>query len=422
MKKNSQPDGLLRSGVIFSAANFLTLLVGYGFQTIVSRQLGGTSGEYGLVLTTITFIGFLGLPLAIATQAVTHYVARFHFSGDDARLHDLLAGCRKFLFQITIAGSVAAIMLVKPLGDFFNFPRTSLMFVALVCVLTGLWGSYMTVICQGLGWFKRLALIGLLAALLRLLFGGLATRVWPTAELAVLASAVMVLANLVLFFWKKDFPQRKETVASPWNSEFIQFIVVSAACVGGGWFFSQGDQLVAKKFFVSKADFDDYSSAGLFARTLPVVAGPLLAVMFTHRSRRQNHHGDDLREQLKLLGLYAFGLVSGAIALFVLRKFCLEILHRNTPDAAAMIGRFAATMVFVGLLQALALWALASRWLKISLLYGALGLGYWLTLLALGKSPAELLQTMPVAAGAAFVILFFAWFIMMRRHKPAAQS
>jgi predicted permease len=33
-----------------------------------------------------------------------------------------------------------------------------------------------------------------------------------------------------------------------------------------------------------------------------------------------------------------------------------------------------------------------------------------------------LLQTMPVAAGAAFVILFFAWFIMMRRHKPAAQS
>src|SRR5271154_881102 len=180
MKKNSRMDGLLQSGMIFSAANFLTLLIGYGFQAIVSRQLGGTSGDYGLVLTTIVFIGFLGLPLAIATQAVTHYIARFHFSGDDARLHGLLAGCRRFLFHITIAGSVAALILVKPLGDFFNFPRTSLMSVALVCLLTGLWGSYMTVICQGLGWFKRLALIGLLAAFLRLLFGGLTTRIWPT--------------------------------------------------------------------------------------------------------------------------------------------------------------------------------------------------------------------------------------------------
>jgi hypothetical protein len=422
MKFFLQPGKLLQSGLIFSAANFLTILIGYGFQTIISRQLGGTSGEYGLVLTAITFIGFLGLPLAIATQAVTHYIARFHFSGDDARLHGLLAGCRKFLFHITIAGSVAAIILVKPLGDFFNFPRPSLMFVALVCVLTGLWGSYMTVICQGLGWFKRLALIGLLAAFLRLLFGGLATRVWPTAELAVLASAVMVLANLVLFLWKKDFPRRTEILVSPWNSEFVQFLVVSAACVGGGWFFSQGDQLVANKFFVSRVDFDAYSSAGLFARTLPVITGPLLAVLFTHRSRRPDHLGDDLREQLKLLGLYAFVLIFGAIVLFVLRKSCLEILHRNTPAAAAMIGPFAATMIFVGLLQAFALWALASRWLKISLLYGALGLGYWLTLLALGKSPAELLQTMPVAAGAAFVILFFVWLMAMRRQKPAAQS
>jgi hypothetical protein len=124
-----------------------------------------------------------------------------------------------------------------------------------------------------------------------------------------------------------------------------------------------------------------------------------------------------LREQLKLLGLYAFGLVSGAIALFVLRKFCLEILHRNTPAAADMIGRFSITMAFVGLLQALAMWALASRWIKISLLYGALGIAYWLTLLFRGKSPAAMLQTMPVAAGLAFGALFLVWLVAMRPRK-----
>jgi len=76
-------------------------------------------------------------------------------------------------------------------------------------------------------------------------------------------------------------------------------------------------------------------------------------------------------------------------------------------------------MVFVGLLQALALWALASRWMKISLLYGALGLGYWLTLLFLGKRPAALLHVMPATAGVTFFILFFVWFAALRRHKPA---
>jgi hypothetical protein len=59
------------------------------------------------------------------------------------------------------------------------------------------------------------------------------------------------------------------------------------------------------------------------------------------------------------------------------------------------------------------MWALASRWLKIALLYGGLGLAYWLLLLCLGKSPADLLRLMPTAAGIAFGILFVFWMIAM---------
>jgi hypothetical protein len=87
-----------------------------------------------------------------------------------------------------------------------------------------------------------------------------------------------------------------------------------------------------------------------------------------------------------------------------------------------MLGPLVATMVFVGLLQALALWSLASRWSKISVLYGALGIGYWLALLGIGKTPAALLQTMPVAAGGASGVLFLVWLVAMKRPKPGAQS
>jgi hypothetical protein len=231
----------------------------------------------------------------------------------------------------------------------------------------------------------------------------------------------MLLANLVLLFWKKDFPRRTEKVISPWTPEFREFLIVSTAYVVGSNLFGQGDLLVANKFF-PKGEIDAYGSASLLARSLPVVSGPLLTVLFTHRSGSHHHHGDDLREQLKLLGLFAFGLVFGAACLFVLKDFALHVLGRNTPQAAGMIAPLSVTMIFVGLLQAIGTWALASRWQKISLLYGGLGVGYWLALLTFGRSPAALLQTMPVVAGIAFAILFCLWFIMMRRHKPAAQS
>jgi hypothetical protein len=128
-------------------------------------------------------------------------------------------------------------------------------------------------------------------------------------------------------------------------------------------------------------------------------------------------------EQLKLLGLYVLALLFGASALFLLRGLCVKIiLGRPSPEAVAMIARLSVTMVFVGLLQALALWSLASRWIKLALLYGGLGLAYWVTLLCLGKSPANLLHVMPTAAGIAFGTMFFIWLITILRHKSIPQS
>src|SRR5207253_921977 len=127
--------------------------------------------------------------------------------------------CRKLLFRLTVAGSVLAVLLVKPLGAYFEIPRASLTLVALVCVLAGLWGAFVTAVCQGLGWFKRLAFIGLLMAAVRLAFGWAAGLKEPTAEVEVLATGVAVMPNLVLLFWRKDLA-RKGTPASPYNREF----------------------------------------------------------------------------------------------------------------------------------------------------------------------------------------------------------
>jgi len=407
----SRGDRLWQSGLIFAAASFITGLGNFAFQAIFSRNLGQT-GEFGLANSSLKFTSFLSLPLAIATYAVTHYIARFNFSGDDARLHNLLAGCRRFLFWLTIGGSALAILLVKPLALFFHFPRLGLLLVVVACVWANLWAAFATALCQGLGWFKRLALIGLLTMGLRLVFGGLTTLKFPTSEMVVLASGVGFLANLILLIWKKKLVQPSDHPESPWNREFIQFLLVAAACIGGGYCFTQADVLVANKYF-AKADLDAYTAAQLLAAALPMTVAPLLTVLFTHRSGARA--GDPLIEQFKLLGLYAVGLTGGATGLLLLRALLLKILARYTPEATAMMTPLTVTMVFSGLLQALAMWALASRWQKIASLYGVLGLTYWLVLLGFGTTPGRLLQLMPWTACAAFIVLFFSWWIAMRR-------
>jgi len=409
---------LLRSGIIFSAISFVTGLGNMAFQGVMARHLR-EQGQYGNANSALNaLMPLLSLAPTIAMFAVAHYVAHFNAHGDSGRLQGLLVGCRKFLFRLTLAGSAVAVLVIKPLSIFFHYSPT-LMLATLICTLLSLWASLAGALCQGFAWFKRLAFIGLLAMLLRVSFGWFVTLKWPSPETAVLASAFALLAYLVLLFWKNDLVVHGKAV-SPWNPEFVYYLVVSAACVSGGYFFTQGDLLVAKRFF-SGGENDAYNCAERLAAALPIVVAPLLTVLFTSRSGART--GSIVGDQLKLLGLYLFGLVLGAAALFFLRDFCVKlIMGRSAPEAEAMIARLAVTMVFVGLLQALALWALASRWMKISLLYGALGLGYWLTLLFLGKSPPALLHVMPLAAGTACGTLFFIWLIALRRYKPALNS
>ena len=404
---------LWRSGVILSFAGLLAGLGNYAFQAIIGRCLD--KAEYGYVNSTLGFIGLLGLPLGIASTSVTHYIAHFRATGDEARLQGLLSGCRKFLFRLTLAGSVAAALLVEPLSRFFHFPRQGLMFVALVCALAGLWGAFVNTLCQGLGWFGRLACITLVMMVLRLSFGAVMVIRYPVAEAGVLASGVAFLAYLISLRWRRELASKTDPV-SPWNMEFAQYLAVGAAWAVGGYCLIQGDLLVAQRNF-SGRDLGLYTAAGLLGRALPMVVGPMLTVLFTSRSGHRT--GSALGEQLKLLGLYAIGLATGVAGLLLLRDFWVRLIFGTyTPEAAAMVSRLAVTMAFIGLMQALGMWALASRWLKVALLYGASGLVYWLVLLTWGTSPPVMLRLMPVAAGLAFGLLFVSWLVAMRISHP----
>jgi len=371
--------------------------------------------EFGYSNTTLTFIGFLSLPLSMISTALIHYIAHFRGQNDEARLQGLLAGCQKFFLQATIAGSLLAVVLAEPLGRFFHF-RASLMFVALISILIGLWSGFAVALCQGMAWFKRMAVIGLVAVGMRILFGWVMTKGFPTAEMAVLATTFSLLANLSLLYWWKDIFRHGARRISPWNRQFVHFLLVTGAYVVGNWLFLNGDDLVANKYF-SGDDLGAYEVAARWDRALPGIVLPLLLVMFSSRSGGKQ--GQALSDQHILLSLYAVGLGCGAAGLITFRNVLVKLIcgHPN-PQAAGILIPFTITMAFVGLGQAVALWSLASRWFKLAMFYGALGLTYWLTLMLLGHTPATLLQIMPLGAGAAFCLLLVLWLLTVRHQSP----
>lgn len=383
----------------------------YAFSALVGNRL--TIEEFGFTNSTLDFISFLALPLQMVSTALIHYIAFFRGKNDDARLRGLLAGCRKFLLKTTVAGSILVIVLANPLGTFFHFPRGSLMMAALICVLVGLWSGFAVALCQGMAWFKRLAVIGLVAVCLRLLFGWFVLKKADTAEIAVSATTFSLFANLVLLYWWKDIFQRGEEQISPWNREFLGFLLVTGATVGGTYFFTTGDGLVAKRYFTG-GDNGAYQVAARLGRAIPQTVGPLLLVMFTSRSGSK--HGAAISDQRILLVLYALGLGCGAAGVVLLRGLLVKImLHTYNPEAAAMILPYSVTMALIGLSQAIGMWSLANRWLKMAMTYGALGLTYWLALFYFGRTPAALLHTMPLVAGGAFCILCASWLVTLRQ-------
>jgi O-antigen/teichoic acid export membrane protein len=389
----------------------------FAFNAMIARRL--PLAEYGYANTILAgFVSFLSLPTAIVNTSLVHYIAYFRGQNDEARLQGLLAGCQRFLLQITVAGSFLALLLAAPLAHFFGY-RTSLMLVALMTILVSLWSGFAVSLCQGMAWFKRLAIIGLVAVCLKLLFGWAVTIKFPTAEMAVTATAFSLLANISLLYWWKDIFRHGAERISPFTRQFVHFLLVTGAYVAGNWFFLNGTDLVAQKYFPGE-DLGAYELAARWGFALPATLLPLLQVMFTSRSGGKE--GQALSDQRILLTLYAVGLSSGAAVLILFRNFWIHILHgQANPRAAEMLVRYTLAMTFVGLNQALAMWSLASRWFRLAICYGIFGLAYWLTLMAFGRSPGALLQIMPVGTAIAFAILL-AWWLLTARAKELPQT
>jgi O-antigen/teichoic acid export membrane protein len=289
----------------------------------------------------------------------------------------------------TIAASVLAVVIIHPVTMFCRVPRDSITWVALGLVVVGMWGAVASSWCTGLSQFHLMAGLGLTSVATRLATGAGLAMLWARAESGVLASILGGLVVVAVVFWRDAGMVRfSPSVRLILQRDFLLYFLAALAVCGGQFLFLQADILVAQRHFTGET-LGQYSAAGLFGRAVIYLASPVLTVLFTARSGQERSNRQTVRLVLLYVGLLVIGVGGVAIAAPLL---CRLLLGRIEEATLALMPLFAVAMVPVGIVQAAGMYALASRRLVMSVVFGLFAIIYAGTLMWLGGSPSTLVR------------------------------
>lgn len=408
---------LLHAGFWLTAINFIACIGHFFYQFYMTRVL--TLSELAAFNTTLSLVNLMVVPLAAASQSITHDLAWHHAKDNKKELLHLQVACQKLLRRMTWILSIVALVLIQPLTVFFNFPRVSLMVVALACVPITMWSLLGSVWCAGLSRFKLLAGLNFGTMLVRIAAGMTMVYFLPKAESAVAATFVAgwVLASVVIF---QRPPQEESTepVESPWNREFIVYLGAALFVGLANFIYCFIDQLIAQRYL----DGDElglYVAAGLLARAVFWGSQPLLVVYFTQRSGREH----STRGSIGLWLIYVAVVVVGVIMLVLLKEpLCRLLLGPNKihelQPMLAILKQFTLVVLPVGILQGLGFYYLAAERIFESYLFGILGLAYCTVLIVFGRTVELMLSLMFGGAVASLLVLLLVAIIRWGRSKP----
>ena len=410
------PPLWLSDSVILIAANFLAAAGNYAFQALMRRHLPWS--EFGYLNSTLSLTLLAGVPLAAASQTLTHHLARINASGDHEKMIQLQAASLKLLRHLTWLLLALAILFVYPVSDFLHFPRSSLIWLGLLIIPVSLWSTLGSAWCGGLSLFRLLAILLIVTAVIRLGGGALAVTFYPWAEsgLATTCLSGLVLATVVVFNRHHATSTRLRSVL--FHRDLIIYGAGALSVSFGVFAFLQGDQILAQRHF-SGEELGRYSGAGLLGRAIVWVGLPLLTVYFTRRSGDDPAH----RSPRHLLALYLALLFMGSIFLLLFKVPLLNLLLGvHDPGLATMASHFALAILPIGLLQALGYHFLAARRFLECFLFGLCAIVYLIGLATYGLSSEQMLLSMGIGASASVGLLVVATLVRRHLHPSLAPS
>jgi O-antigen/teichoic acid export membrane protein len=403
----------------------LIALFNFALQILFRHEL--PPGEFGTLNTALGVIGLLNVPIAALSQAIALYLAQPHPPEHREKIESLRASAVVLLDSFAWAWAAASLVLLLVFLPRLDLPRHWVGFFIFFNVLVALGGAVGTVIYQNgnrVRFWSGLLLVGAAA---RLLIGAGLGLEYPWADaglIALLASGALLLKPLFDHEFA-DWPVRLRAWRAAQDRDFLVYSGATLSVAIGLFLFLNADRIVAQCWFgfsdpanmgfVDWSVFDAYHTAGLLGRSLVWGLQPLLLVFFVQRASLTR----TTAASFTYFWIYVGALVPGSFLLALLsqplsRLFC----GHDFQGTAAFVPSFALVMVPVGLLQALGVFALASRRFHECFLIGGCGFAYFILLDLVGRQPELMIAYIFGGASSAILIVLFVGIVRWGRKQP----
>lgn len=401
-------------------------------QIVFRRELN--PGEFGSLNAALAAVGLLTVPALAVNQAFAHYLARHHGPEQAARIEALRSASLIATETFGWIWGALCLVLVFVLAPVFDLPRFSLQLFTLMNVLIAIGSVISSAVCER---GQRLFLWAWLlaaAALARVLVGwGLAAQEpWAEAGLSAFLLAGFITLIPALQARETDPAARWAAFGAVWDRDFLLCVGATCSVFLALFLFSSADRIVSQSWLaaspgmISVFDFDAYQNAGLIARGLLWGTQPLLWIIFAERSRLTK----TTKASIHFFWIYLAVLLLGTAFVFIASYpisslFCgyvprdYDSLPPRIPtEIAHFLHTLAIVMVPLGLLQALGIFALASRRHQECFTLGACSIGYALILFFFARQPELMPAYMFGASLVSLMILLFVGVVRWGRKQP----
>ncbi|MCX5696472.1 MAG: oligosaccharide flippase family protein [Candidatus Omnitrophica bacterium] len=335
--------------IIFLASgigNFINLL----YQWFIVRLV--TPETFASLSSLLSLLAIFILPFSAFATMVTKHVSCFNAQKDQDSLRSIWQVLARHAFFFSFIIFLPVVIFSSSISRFLYIEsRASVIILGSIIFVSGI-GSVISGGLQGLEKFKILAILSLIAGLLKLVSPFVLLKFFAQLEgallgfLAPMIFGIIISIPLVWSLFKKAKPTRVNT------RELYFYILPVFAASLIFLLLTNFDMVLVKHFFILQAQ--DYAVAQLFGKILLFLPGWIYLVMF---ARVSSLHAQKQSSKTVLKSTLLFSLLPGLLVTIIFNLFpelAFGILaHRHSPQIIILGRVFSFSMLIFAMVNTL---------------------------------------------------------------------
>ena len=396
--------------LVIALLNFLS-------QIFLRRELA--PGEFGTVNVVLGVVAVLAAPL-LALDFFFNQRAVSPNAVPSSQAH------RRVIMEMATLGwggiSLVLLFVLLPLLD---LPRTSLHILSILAVGAALFAVLSGSLCASGNRLRFWTTMLVVAAAVRVIASAAFGYYQPWAQSGIAAVIIAGIVTAIPALQPRvGEPSRAEAWTFLRSRDFLVPCLATISILLALALFTNADRIVAQSEFgtpdhadmgyVDPPLFDDYQTAGLLGRALLWGTLPLLWVFYANRAALARSTFASFR----FFWFYLGALVIGTILLVTLAPMWSAIFSGYPLGVARFIPGFAGAMFMLGILQGIAIFALASRRYIECFTLGACSIAYTIFLYLFGHQPQVMTTCMFGGALVSLMIVLLVGVTRYARNHP----